>query len=150
MGGKTGRPSGYSTEIAEVICQRLSEGESLRQICRNEDMPGKSSVMRWLDEREDFREQYARAHLLQADHFADEILEIADDGSNDWIERETRSGNTIESADHEHINRSRLRVDARKWLMARMAPKKYGDKVGLEHSGPEGGELQVRWLKDGA
>src|SRR4051794_16693229 len=67
-----------------------------------------------------------RARAAQADHFADEIIAIADDTSGDWIERD---GELM--VNHEHIQRSRLRVDARKWLMARMAPKKYGDKVVL-------------------
>jgi hypothetical protein len=65
---------------------------------------------------------------LRAERMAEEILDIADDGSNDWIERE-QDGRTVIVADHEHIQRSKLRVDARKWLMAKMLPKKYGDRT---------------------
>lgn len=112
-------------------------------------MPDKSTVLRWLqkDEHASFRDHYAHARTLQAEHWADEIVEIADDGSGDVREVE-KNGRLIELVDHDHINRSRLRVDTRKWLMARMAPKKYGDRVGLEHSGPEGGPLVVRWETD--
>jgi len=67
-----------------------------------------------------------------AEHFAEEILEIADDGSNDWIERELESGHVVKVADHKHIARSRLRVDTRKWLMSKLLPKKYGDRLGVD------------------
>jgi hypothetical protein len=98
--------------------------------------------LRWLNKHAEFRDQYARAREMQAEHFADEILEIADDGSNDWIERENAAGRVVAAIDHEHIQRSRLRVDARRWLMGKMAPKKYGDKV--EVTGKDGGPLEHR------
>ena len=82
--------------------------------------------MRWLEAHLEFRDQYARARELQAEHWAEEIIEIADDSRNDFIEKEGRAALEAES---ENINRSRLRVDTRKWLMARLAPKKYGDRV---------------------
>lgn len=130
---KPGRPSEYSEVTTEEICRRLADGESLSSVCRDAAMPAKITVLKWLEKHEEFASQYARARELQADHFADEILEIADDGTNDWMEREAKAkaGETTTVPDQEHIARSRLRVDARKWLMARMAPKKYGDKVDL-------------------
>jgi terminase small subunit-like protein len=82
----------------------------------------------------------ARARELQAELWADEILEIADDGTNDWVERK-RCGVDITEFDREHVMRSSLRVDSRKWLLARLLPKKYGDKVQAEHSGPGGAPL---------
>lgn len=103
--------------------------------------------MRWLHIHSEFRDQYARAREAQAEHWADEIIEISDDGTNDWTERQNKDGSTYEAIDSEHINRSRLRVDTRKWLMARMAPKKYGDKVTQEVTGGDGGPLVVRWQK---
>jgi hypothetical protein len=130
-----GRPSEYAEGIAFVICERLSQGESLRKICSDDEMPGKSSVMRWLADNAAFRDQYARARESQADHYAEEILEIADEASRDTVTDE--DGNVRQIA--EVVNRSRLRVDTRKWLMARLAPKKYGDKITqdikAEHSG---------------
>ncbi len=128
---KPGRPSMYSEALTAEICRRMMEGESLRSICRDEAMPSKVSVLKWLEVHEEFVSQYARAREMQADHMADEILEIADDGTNDWMERAAKGGETVTVPDQEHIQRSRLRVDARKWLMARMAPKKYGDKVDI-------------------
>jgi hypothetical protein len=126
-----GRPTDYSPDITALICERLGLGESLREICRDEAMPDKSTVMRWLARHQEFRDQYACAREAQADYYAEEIIEIADDGSNDWMERK-RGEETIEVENHEVIGRSRLRVDTRKWLMARMAPKKYGDKLDID------------------
>jgi hypothetical protein len=104
-----GRPSDYSREIAQVICRRLGNGESLRQICVSPGMPGKTTIMKWLESNLDFRGQYARARELQAEHWAEEIIEIADDSRNDFIEKEGRDGSTYEAVDNEHINRSRLK-----------------------------------------
>lgn len=101
-------------------------------------------VMRWLSEQPAFRDQYARAREAQADYWAEEIVDIADDGTNDYVEKERSDGSTYEAVDQEHINRSRLRVDTRKWLMARMAPKKYGDKIQQELSG----SLEIRASKE--
>jgi hypothetical protein len=99
-------------------------------------------VYRWLAADGGFRDRYVRAREAQADRFADEIIEIADDATNDWMER--RQGEeTVRVVDHEHIQRSRLRVDARKWLMAKLAPKKYGDSVALTGGG--GGPLVIKW-----
>jgi hypothetical protein len=136
-----GRPSDYSAETATAICVRLGLGESLREICGDEDMPSKTTVMRWLAEHKEFRDQYAGAREAQADYYAEEILEIADDGTNDWMERKRPDGSTEEVENREVLNRSRLRVDTRKWLMARMAPKKYGDKITQEVTGADGAPL---------
>ena len=136
-----GRPSDYSPKITTEICIRLGLGESLREICRDEHMPDKSTVMRWLASHQEFRDQYAGAREAQADYFAEEILEIADDGTNDWMERQNGDGTTYEVENREVLNRSRLRVDTRKWLMARMAPKKYGDKITQEVTGADGAPL---------
>jgi transcriptional regulator with XRE-family HTH domain len=120
------RPSDYSPEVAERVCVAIAEGYSLRQIAAREGCPDRSTILRWLNKYAEFRDQYARAREIQAEHFADEILEIADDGSNDWIERENDAGRAVVVLDHEHIHRSKLRVDARRWLMAKMAPNTYG------------------------
>lgn len=131
------RQSSFKQETADTICQRIAEGESLRAICADAKMPDKSTVMRWLAQIDAFRDQYARAREAQADHMADEILQIADDGSNDTYQAENG-----EAVNHDVIARSRLRVDARKWLAAKLAPKKYGDKVTQEHTGEGGGPVQ--------
>lgn len=130
-----GRPSDYTPELATEICRRISEGESLRQVCRDESMPSTSAVLRWVREREEFRQQYAEAREALLEHWAEEINEIADDGSNDWMKREKDQGRIEIVADADHIARSRLRVDTRKWLLSKLAAKKYGDKQQVEHSG---------------
>ena len=136
--------STFTKELADIICERIANGQSLREICRDKDMPSKEGVRGWLIRHESFAAQYARAREAQADHFAEEILEISDDGSNDWMSRK-QGDDTVEVVNHEHISRSKLRVDARKWLMSKMAPKKYGDKVEL--GGPDGGPLQVQIVR---
>jgi hypothetical protein len=88
-----------------------------------------------LREHEEFREQYAQAREAQADTWADEIVEIADDGSNDWLARSHGEDDEGWRVNGEHIQRSRLRVDARKWLMGKASPKKYGDKIEHDHRG---------------
>ena len=135
-----GRPSSHTSDLAGAICERLSQGESLRKICSGEDMPSKSTVMRWLAGNEEFRGQYARARDAQADYYAEEILEISDDGSHDTYE--TEDGRTVVNS--EVVQRSRLRVDSRKWLASKLAPKKYGDKVMAELSGADGGPI-ILW-----
>lgn len=125
-----GRPTSYTPEIGRAICERVARGETIKQITRDEDMPPDSTVRGWiLDNREGFSELYARAREMQFEVMSEDILEIADDGSNDWMDRhrEYKGVDKVENA--EAIARSRLRVDTRKWLLSKLAPKKYGDKV---------------------
>lgn len=137
MKNKGGRPSKYCKEITNEICLRLAHGESLRQICRSEHIPDIGTILDWLidDRKVEFHQQYARAREIQAEYMFDEIIDIADDGSNDWMEIETKSGRVIEVGNHEHMNRSRLRVDTRKWYLSKVLPKKFGEKTQVEHSG---------------
>jgi hypothetical protein len=120
----------YSPQLASAICEALVEGRSLRSICTDDDMPGKSTVFRWLAEHAEFRVLYARAREVQADTLFDETLEIADDARNDWMERRTQKDASW-VANGENIQRSKLRIDTRKWFVAKLSPKKYGDKVEL-------------------
>jgi hypothetical protein len=128
-----GRPSSYTDEMADAICERLCDGESLRSICRDEAMPSISMVLRYVDRHEHFRDQYARALVVRAETMGEEILEIADNGTNDTYE----DGDGNKRTDYDVIARSRLRVDSRKWLASKLYPKKYGDKVtqDVNHSG---------------
>jgi hypothetical protein len=132
-----GRPSTFSQDVADIICERIADGESLRAICGDDDMPAKSSVFKWLSEQASFSDQYARARETQADAIFDEILDIADDGSNDWMVKNTADGGAIGWRENgEALRRSALRVDARKWMAGKLRPKKYGDKV--QHTGADG------------
>lgn len=136
-----GRPSTYSEDITSAICARLAEGESLRSICRDDDMPVLSTVFLWLSKHPEFSAQYARAREAQADALFEDILEIADDARNDWMRI---SGDDDEGyrLNGEHVQRSRLRVDARKWMAGKLRPKAYGDKAVVEGPG-EGGSHVV-------
>ena len=124
------RPSSFTQETADLICEQLIAGRSLRSICDDEGMPAGSTVCRWLADNEPFRKQYAAAREAQADTLADEILDIADDARNDWMDRQVGE-DTVRVLDHEHVSRSKLRLDARRWLAGKLAPKKYGDKMAL-------------------
>lgn len=136
------RPSIFTQEIADTICTRLAGGESLRAICRDDDMPSRQSVANWLAKDAEFFGQYVRARDVALDDMADELLEIADDGTNDWMERKDADGSTGPAVlNGEHVQRSRLRVDTRKWVLSKLAAKKYGDKLALEHGGVDGAPL---------
>lgn len=141
-----GRPALYTPELAAEVCRRISEGESLRQVCRDESMPSTSTVMKWARELPEFTELYTQAREALLEHWAEEISEIADDGSNDWMKREVKEGRFEIVLDAEHVNRSRLRVDTRKWLLSKLAPRKYGDRVSAELSGPNGGPIETKQM----
>lgn len=131
-----GRPSVYTDELASEICSRIAAGESLRSICRGDEMPVMSTVMLWLvdGKHSHFSEQYATARQIQAETLADEIFDIADDASNDWMERHGKDGDAGYQINGEHVQRSRLRVDTRKWYLSKVLPR-FADKQQIEHSG---------------
>ena len=150
------RPSSFTQEIADEICRRLTLGETLRAICRDDGMPSRETVARWYTSADpffaEFRGQYARAREEQAHNLVDEIVEISDDGTNDWMERrsESEKGAGISTGwvlNGEHVQRSRLRVDSRKWFASKVLPKIYGDKVQAELTGANGGPLEFRWAQ---
>lgn len=110
-----GRPTDYTEELADLICERIALGESLRSICEDEDIPAMSTVFKWLNEHTQFSEQYARAREEQAEAFADEIVTIADDAAPDGA----------------CISKAKLQIEARKWTASKLKPKKYGDKIAV-------------------
>ena len=110
-----GRPSKFTQELADTICERIMNGESLRSIVSDEGMPTRSTVHKWLDENKLFSDQYARAKDNQADTLADEIMFIADNA--------------------EDVQKARLQVDTRKWIASKLKPKKYGDKLDMTTGG---------------
>ena len=129
-----GRPHLFTQKLADAICRRLAEGESLRSIARTSGFPAESRIREWsLDAAHPFAAQYARARATGYQKMADEILEIADNSNRDLIER----ADGVLTVDHEHIQRARLRVDTRKWILSKMLPKVYGDKFQV---GGDGGE----------
>ncbi|WP_426238157.1 terminase small subunit protein [Pararhizobium sp. DWP1-1-3] len=131
-----GRPTSFKQATADRICERIADGESLKAICIDDAMPSKSSVFKWLSERKEFSDKYARAREAQADALFDDILTIADDGQNDWMERKNDDGENLGWRENgEAIRRSQLRIDARKWMAGKLKPKKYGEKLDLNVSG---------------
>lgn len=141
-----GRPTAFTPEIGREICLRLAvDGVSLRRLCEMADMPALRTLMNWVminketEELREFRQQYARAMRAKVEIMVHDTIEIADDGSNDWMERELEGGKIVLVADHEHIARSKLRIDTRKWVASKVYRKLYGDKP--EEGAIEGGEL---------
>ena len=138
---KGGRPSVFSQDIADKICERLSHGESLRSIIKDDDMPAQSTVYDWLQKNKAFSEQYARAREEQADSLADEIIAIADE-KPEVIEVRDKEGNIIDhKLDSAFLAWQKNRIDARKWTAMKLKPKKYGDK--LVHAGDDDNPVVV-------
>jgi hypothetical protein len=128
----------WTPELEEAICSRIAAGESVLSISKDPAIPSQDSIYRRIINDSAFSEKYARAREAQMELMSAEILEIADDSS-----RDTKTGpEGGEYPDNEWISRSKLRVDTRKWLMSKLAPKKYGDRVQNEHTGADGGPIQ--------
>lgn len=119
-----GRPTDYSPELINEICDRIANGEPLVRICREEAMPNVVTVYRWLNKYPEFSNLYAKAKDAAADTLAEEIQDIADSIPMETTDKE---GNT--RFDPAYINWMRLRVDARKWVAAKLKPRKYGDRT---------------------
>lgn len=139
-----GRPSAYTPELADRILDRLKTGMTLNQVCReNDDFPESPTVRNWaIKNIEGFSSRYAEAREIGYLSMADDCLDIADDATNDWVRRHNeRTGQSEDVFNAEHYQRSRLRLDTRKWLLSKCLPKIYGDKLAL--GGPDGGPLQV-------
>lgn len=108
-----GRPSSYTPEIADQICEEIAKGAALYKLCEQPDMPSERAVYQWLEKNSDFAQKYARARERQQDRCVDEIIEIADKCKDP--------------------HKARLQVDARKWRASKLAPKKYGDQIDVNH-----------------
>ena len=129
----------YPESVRLEICERIAKGESMVSICASEGMPSQALVYRWLTVDSEFVERYARAREQQAEHYLDEIIAISDDVSLDEI----MDGEGNPRTNHEAIQRSRLKVDTRKWAMSKLAPKKYGDKITQEVTGANGDPISL-------
>lgn len=128
-GKKMGRPTIFSQQLADIICIRIAEGESLREICRDEDMPERVTIYRWLQADPDFCNHYTRAREDQADTLADEIIAIADEQPEIIAVTDKRTGELIEhKLDGAFLQWQKNRIDARKWTAMKLKPKKYGDR----------------------
>ena len=121
-----GRPSTYSDEIADEICERMINGESLIKVCKLEHMPSRAAVYRWFDARPDFEARCARAREGLADFLVDEIEELADQ--------------TTEL----NVNSMKVKISTKQWRAMKMAPRVYGDRTRTEVTGADGGPIQVK------
>ena len=124
-----GRPSDYTLELVAQICVHVVDGKSLRAIAALDDMPALRTIMDWLERHAEFAQRYARAKEAQADLMAEDIIDLSDEAMN--------------ALTSEQAQAYRLRVDARKWVAAKLKPKKYGDRTAHEHSGPDGAPITV-------
>lgn len=125
----------FTQDIGDLICALIAEGQSLRKICSLEGYPVLSTVMLWVakgtrgeEPYKDFSEQYARALDIRTEYWAEELIDIADDVDADYLF--TDDGKRIFNS--ENVQRARVRIDSRKWLMGKLKPKKYGEKVTQE------------------
>lgn len=122
------KPSVENAEAVARLCSLIAGGMSMAEACARDDCPSRTAVYERMAADEGFRAIIARAREAQAHHWADEIISISDDSRNDFITRQTPAGEEV-VVNHEHIQRAKLRVDSRKWLLARLLPKLYGDHI---------------------
>jgi hypothetical protein len=140
------RATSYTDELGKAICDRIAEGETLISVTKDEGMPSLATVSRWLNDSKqadtEFFKLYTTAREVQYIIREEEILEISDDGRRDYLE--TDDGVVV---DHDHINRAKLRVDSRKWLLSKLLPLRFGDRIAHqaldEHGKPARMEITV-------
>lgn len=126
------RPRRPTEDVVRRLCEALMMGQSLNEIDRDPTMPTKRRVTQWLSDPAyaNFRERYYNARRIQAELRIDEIFDIADDSSSDYKPELDDEGNVVRMVpDNEHIQRSRIRIDTRKWFASKMLPRIYGEKV---------------------
>ena len=153
---KVGRPPiPYDEDAASEICARLSQGETMSAICQDQGLPSERTVYRWLAVEPTFWQLYARAREAQMEKWADDILEIIDDSRNDYIARLNKSGESASVLNTENVQRSRLRSDNRKWILSKLLPKTFGDRIATELTGaikveekPMDKLATARWIAD--
>lgn len=126
----------YTPALARAICKMLSRGHTLTSICKRPLMPREDVVLGWaINPAHPFSDHYARAREVGYIRMADQLVDIADHSINDYATRLTKDGGVESVPNKELLERTRLRIDTRKWLLAKALPKIYGDKLQAEHSG---------------
>lgn len=136
--------------IVDEIMNGIADGVPLREICRREGMPNWRTVYDWLEADEEMAARFTRAREIGFDAIAEETLDIADDGTNDWAERRRQDGSVDTVLNSEHVQRSKLRIETRLKLLAKWSPKKYGDKQQVEVGNKDGETLKVESTADNA
>jgi len=146
------RPKKFTPAIEAELLERLALGETVSQICSEEKFPVHSYVFEKAAQDTEFADKYVRARELGYLKMAEEILDIADDGRNDWMTKKVGK-DEIKVVDREAVERSKLRLDARKWLLSKALPKVYGDKIDLSTKHEAGDSFKALWAalaKEGA
>lgn len=139
-----GRPSTYDHDKAMEICARLTLGQSLQSICAKvPNMPCEATVFHWLNGNPSFLKTYLRARELQADSLFDQVLDIADNEGRDIVELKNEEGKTREVLNPVAVARAKVKIDARFRMAGKLNPKKYGEKLLQEISGPDGGAIET-------
>lgn len=133
---KVGRPTNYTQELADEICAYIAEGYTLRRLCAMEGMPGIRTFFTWLRVHEEFAQQYARAKEESCDALFEEMLAIAEETPDVVSKTHFKKCNAA-------VQAQRLRVDAIKWQLSKIKPKKYSEKQQHEVSGKDGGPIQL-------
>lgn len=143
-----GRPSKYSDEVVNKICHLISTSTiSLKRLLEEDkSLPKHATVYNWLNDgkHKDFLDKYTRAREAQADLIVDEMIEIADNATNDYMMVQ-RGDEVVEVENREFTNRSRLRIETRKWVSSKLKPKKYGDKLDVT-TGGEKINANIEWI----
>ena len=131
-----GRKSDYTQEMADKVCDLIIQGQSMRTICKPKTMPNCSTIYKWLNEVPEFSKHYTHARTESTNALFEELLDICDNASNDWMEVNAQGEDRkIWKLNGEHVQRSKLRVDTRKWALSKLQPKKYGERITTEHTG---------------
>lgn len=126
--------------IFQSILNEIEQGKALRNILKEEGMPSTQTFYKWIEDNEDKSKRYARACELRAEQLFEDIIDIADDTSGDI----TYNKDGEEVLNSEFVQRSRVRIDARKWILSKLNPKKYGDKIEQTHKG----DLSIKWVEE--
>lgn len=141
-----GRPTLYTPAVGKAVCKMLAMGMSVRKIAQRPRMPKATTIVGWsLDVDHPFFEQFARASAVKFTLMAEELVDIADEGANDWMVREEKSGRISVLVNREALERSRLRLDTRWKILAQALPK-FAPKLNIEHTGKDGGPIESRTL----
>jgi hypothetical protein len=129
-----GRPTDYTPELADEICDKIATSpRGLIALCaENPHWPSRETIYAWKRSKKEFSDKYTQAKIDQIEPLVDECIDIADDTSQDTLVRYDHNGDEYETCNNEFINRSRLRIDTRKWFASKLAPKIYGDKKTTE------------------
>lgn len=136
----------FTQALFDKICNQIAEGKSLREICEQKNMPNRKTFRTWRMRTVELQQQYDLACLDREETYFEQIIAIADE-SRAGFKTTTKSNGDIETVETDMTERAKIQIDARKWTLARMNRKKYGDHVTEELTGPNGGPLQIERVR---